>query len=246
MKIIEKYLNVIVFICLIIIWQISSVIFVIPEYILPSPLLILQAIIENFQILLIHSAVTLSEAICGMLIAIVLGILMASLLFKSKMFERLLVPYISVLQTIPAIAIAPLFAMWFGFGFFPKILLIVIFCSFPIIISTLSGFKQVDYEHVVYLKSLGASPTQRFIHLYLPAASGSIFSSIKISMTYALVNAIFAEYMGAKYGLGVFLNRASSSFNTANVFATIVIIVVVTLSLLKVVEICEKKIIKWG
>lgn len=245
MKFINKYISMITFICLIIIWQVSSILFEIPKYVLPSPSSIISTMITNYKMILLHTSFTLFEAVIGIFLAIVIGILVAIILFKVELFERIFMPYINVLQTIPAIVIAPLFAMWFGFGLFPKVLLIVIFCAFPIIVSTISSFKQVDFEQVLYLKTLGANDLDLFKHLYLPAASTSIFASIKISTTYALVNAIFAEYMGAKYGLGVYLNRASASFSTADVFAIIVVIIVVTLSMLKCVDLIEKKVIKW-
>lgn len=243
---INKYISQLTLVVILFVWQICDLFFDIPEFILPSPIEIFESIVNNFGTLLNHTGYTLVEAIVGIVLAVIIGIVVAVLLFKFKLAERILLPYINILQTIPAIVIAPLFAMWFGFGLFPKVLLIVIFCSFPIIISTLSSFKQVNYEQVLYLKTLGANNLDLFKHLYLPDASKSIFASIKISTTYALVNAIFAEYMGAKYGLGVYLNRASSSFDTSSVFAVIIVIIVVTLSMLKVVDIVEKKVIKWS
>lgn len=246
MKFILKYLSVIVFVFVLIFWQISCSVFDVPAYVLPTPSTIIVTLFENIKMILIHTSYTLFEAVLGIVFAIIIGIGIAILLFRVTILERIFMPYINILQTIPAIVIAPLFAMWFGFGLFPKVLLIVIFCSFPIIVSSISSFKQVSYEQVLYLKTLGSSNFDLFKHLYLPAASTSIFSSIRISTTYALVNAIFAEYMGAKYGLGVYLNRAAASFSTSDVFAIIIVIIVVTLSMLKCVNIIEKKIVKWG
>lgn len=220
-------------------------IFEIPKYILPSPSSIIATMITNYQMILMHTSYTVFEAIIGIILAIIIGVAVAIGLFKFELLERILMPYINILQTIPAIVIAPLFAMWFGFGLFPKVLLIVIFCAFPIIVATTSSFKQVDYEQVLYLKTLGSTDFDLFKHLYLPAASQSIFASIRISTTYALVNAIFAEYMGAKYGLGVYLNRAAASFSTTDVFAIIVVIIIVTLLMLKCVSVVEKRVIKW-
>ncbi len=246
MKILKKYISLIVFLVLIIVWQVSCMIFSIPSYLIPSPIEVITTLKTDFGILLIHTSYTLVEALVGIVIAVLLGILVAICLFRYTILEQIFMPYISILQTIPAIVIAPLFAMWFGFGFFPKVLLIVIFCSFPIIVASVSSFKQVDIEKVLYLKTINANTYQLFRHLYIPSAAESIFASVKISTTYALVNAIFAEYMGASTGLGVYLNRASSSFDTAAVFAVIVIIIIVTLSMLKVVSLLEKKIIKWS
>lgn len=246
MKLINKYISFITFIGIVCVWQIAVMALSIPQYVLPLPTAIIKTLISNFQLILLHTSYTLTEALIGIMLAVVFGIIIAILLFKHNLLERIFMPYINILQTIPAIVIAPLFAMWFGFGLFPKILLIVIFCAFPIIVATISSFKQVDSEQVLYLKTLGSSSFDLFKHLYLPAASTGIFASIKISTTYAFVNAIFAEYMGAKYGLGVYLNRAASSFNTSDVFAIIIVIIVVTLTMLKVVDLIEKKVIKWS
>lgn len=241
----EKYISLITFIVFIISWQVIVQALAVEEYILPLPSQIIVSLKDNAGKLLLHTSYTISEAVVGMSLAIIIGIIIAILLFRNNVLERIFMPYINILQTIPAIVIAPLFAMWFGFGFFPKVLLVIIFCAFPIIVSTLSSFKEVDYEQVLYLKTLGISNIDLFKHLYIPVASPAIFASIKISATYALVNAIFAEYMGAKYGLGVYLNRASSSFSTTEVFAIIIVIIVVTLSLLKVVSVIEHRVIKW-
>lgn len=246
MKFISKNISLCVFALLVIIWQLAVGIFAIPEYVLPAPSAIAQTLVENYKLILLHTSYTVFEAVIGIFFAIIIGIIVATILFKFSLLERIFMPYISILQTIPAIVIAPLFAMWFGFGLFPKVLLIVIFCSFPIIVSTNSSFKQVDDEQVLYLQTIGASNLELFKHLYLPTAAKSIFASIKISTTYALVNAIFAEYMGAKYGLGVYLNRAAASFSTPDVFAIIAIIIVVTLTMLKIVDIYENRIIKWS
>lgn len=246
MKLLNKYISFITFIGIVCLWQVAVIVFAIPTYILPAPSAIIKTLITNYQLILLHTSYTMSEALIGIGLAILVGVLVAILLFKHVLLERIFMPYINILQTIPAIVIAPLFAMWFGFGLFPKILLIVIFCSFPIIVATISSFKQVDNEQVLYLKTLGSSSFDLFKHLYLPVASPAIFASIKISTTYAFVNAIFAEYMGAKYGLGVYLNRAASSFSTSDVFAIIVVIIVVTLTMLKAVDLIEKKVIKWS
>ncbi len=246
MKLIDKHISSIVLGILIVGWQIADQIFAIPTYILPSPVEIVTTFVTNFKLILIHSAFTITEAIIGITIAVAVGILIATVLFYNPLGKRIFLPYISILQTIPAIVIAPLFAMWFGFGLFPKVLLIVIFCSFPIIISALSSFEQVPSDDVLYMKTLGATKFELFKHLYLPRASFEIFASVRIATTYALVNAIFAEYMGAKYGLGVYLNRASKSFSTPDVFAIIIVIIVVTLSLLKIVDVIKHKVIKWG
>ncbi len=238
--------HLLIFSVVLLIWQLLVMIFKLPKQIMPSPLDVLISLIDNFQLLAIHTAYTTVEAILGLVIAIIIGVLVAILFNQNERVRAALVPYISSMQTIPGIVIAPLFAIWFGFGLFPKVLLITIFCSFPIIVGTLSGFNQVDSETVDYMRTLKLSDYQMYRLLYIPASLQSFFSSLRISATYAIVNAIFAEYMGAKYGLGVYLNRASSSFDTAKVFTAIIAIIAVTQVLLYVVNLIEKKVIKWS
>ncbi len=242
----EKYYSPLFLIILIILWQVSTQLFAISAYIVPSPISIIQVFITKWQTLLMHSIVTIFEAILGLILAIIIGLLIAICFKNIQFLRKLLMPYISSLQMIPSIAIAPLFAMWFGFGLFPKILLIVIFCSFPIIVNTVNSFDEVDQELLLYLKTLNATNSDLLRHLYIPSALPALFSGIRIATTYAMINAIFAEYMGAKYGLGVYLHRASSGFETGDVFAIIIVIVFISLSLLKLVDILARKIVKWS
>lgn len=241
----KNKLSIVVFFLILIFWQFVVVVANISPILLPKPTDIISALIENLQILSIHFLYTLTEAVVGIVLAIIVGVGSGVALFNMPVVQKIVIPYVNVLQMIPGIVIAPLFALWFGFGFFPKILLIIIFCSFPILITTLNSFKLVNHDSLMYLKSLNASPYQLYRYLYLPSSLPQIFASIKIATTYALINAIFAEYMGAKYGLGVYLNRAAASFATVDVFAVIVVIVFTTLGLLKIVDILEKRIIKW-
>lgn len=238
-------LSICVLIIFIVLWQLLVTLFEVSPVILPAPTSIILCIITNWQLLLIHFIYTFSEAIVGIVLGIMFGIGFAIFLFNFPLVQRIVIPYVNTLQMVPAIVIAPLFALWFGFGFFPKILLIVIFSSFPILITTLNSFRLVDAEKIAYLDTLDATKIQLYRYLYLPACLEQIFASIRIATTYALINAIFAEYMGAKYGLGVYLNRAASSFSTDEVFAVIFIIIITTLTMLKIVDIIEKSVTKW-
>ncbi|MFV0288731.1 MAG: ABC transporter permease [Mycoplasmatales bacterium] len=242
----KDYLNSLLFLIFIIIfWQIYVMIFKVDSYILPAPSSIIQVFVTKGTLLLQHSLVTTTEAVIGLFLAIILGIVVAILLHSLRILRILFIPYISSLQMMPSIAIIPLFATWFGFGLFPKVLIIIIFCSFPIIITLVNSFDTVDKDLLIYMQSLNVSKHQMYKEVYLPLSLSAVFSSIKIATTYALINAIFAEYIGSQYGLGVYLKNVSRSFLTADIFAVIIVVIVITLSLLKIIDIIGKKMTKW-
>lgn len=245
-NILKKYSSIVLLMGVILIWQLIVVVFNVSDYLIPSPSQIIVRFFQNIQVIAIHSSVTIFEAVLGLFLSIAIGVGIAILFDTHKHIKKLLMPYISTLQMIPAIVIAPLFALWFGFGLFPKILLIVIFCSFPIIVSLVNSFEHTDPETLLYLKTLKMSKVDMYKTIYIPYSLPALFSSVRIATTYALINAIFAEYMGAKRGLGVYLSRAASSFSTVDIFTIIVVIIVVTMILLKLVDIAERRVVKWN
>ena len=126
-------------------------------------------------------------------------------------------------QTIPIVAIAPLFVIWFGFGLLPKVLIVVLVTFFPVTIALLDGFGRVDPEAMTLMRSLGASASQTFRKLRWPSALPYLFTGLRISVVYAVIGAIFGEYVGATEGLGIWMKLSQNSFRTDLVFAAILL-----------------------
>lgn len=217
-----------------------------PAYILPPPSRVAQALVNDAGLLLRHGSVTLMEAAVGFLIAVGSGSLLALWLDHSPLVRRIVYPYLITSQTVPIVTLAPLFAMWFGFGYLPKILIVILVCFFPITISLLEGLASVDKELIDLLRSMGATSWQRYRWVKIPAALPSFFAGLKISGTYSIMGAVIAEWIGGSMGLGVYMLRVRQSFATDRVFSVIVVIVLLSIMVLKLIQWVEKRTMPWA
>ncbi len=239
MKTFKKYMIIIL---LIIIYDYLHKLFKINDVILPSFYKIIQSFSENFLIILPNLLFSLFETFIGLILAIIFGIIVSIIINEQSYLKKYILKNIYILQTIPIIAIAPLIIIWLGIGILPKIILVIIYCSFPIIINLTSSFENIPIEYKDYIFTLSKDKYKTYKFLYFPLSIENLISGIKIATTYAFICTITAEYLGTKNGIGLLLNRAYSSYQTDLVFALIIIIILVTMFLLKVVEKVEKKV----
>lgn len=226
-------------------WQLVCDYKLVPGYLLPSPYGILAAFIKSFSELMMHSKVTLYEAFLGLGIGIALGFILSILMDNFKTLYKILYPVLIITQTIPVIAIAPLLVVWMGYGTAPKISLVILVCFFPITIGLLDGFKNADSDAINLLKAMGAGKWQIFKHIKMPFALSGFFSSLKISVSYSIVGAVIAEWVGGNEGLGVFMLRVRRSYKIDEMFAVIFLIVIISLLLMWFVKILEKYLMPW-
>ncbi|URZ06218.1 ABC transporter permease [Clostridium felsineum] len=217
----------------------------IPGYIIPSPKDIYITLISEFNVIIDNTKVTIYEALVGFLISIIFAFILAIIMDSFKVIRKAIYPIVVISQTIPTIAIAPLFIIWFGFGPLPKIIVVVITCFFPIAISLVDGFEKIDKDYINLFKSMKASKLQIFYHLKLPSAMVNLFSGIKIACTYMIMAAVIGEWLGGDGGIGVYMVRAKNAYALDKVFAAIVVIVVISIVLIYIVDFIQKKIIHW-
>lgn len=229
----------------IVMWEIIVRLTKTPEYRLPAPSAIINEFIESWDILLGHTMVTLYEMILGFVIGIITACIIAILMDSVKFFERTLMPFTVISQTIPLVALAPLLAIWFGFGIIPKIILTVLVVFFPVTVNLIQGLKAADQDLKEMMIGMGASKMQIFMKLKLPTAAPYFFTGLKISAAYAVMGAVISEWTGASKGLGIYMTRAMSSFKTAALFADILIIALMSILLYKLIELIENKVITW-
>lgn len=222
---------VLVAICAIALWEGAVRLFDVPLYILPAPSKILEAMIENRSELFMHTLVTLEEAVVGLVIALVLAMLTAILMDLSKTFRNSVYPHLVVTQTVPVMVLEPLFSIWLGFGMAPKVLIVIFMCYFPIAISFADGLAQVNPKQVNLLKSFRASTRQIYTMVKIPAAAPSLFSGLKVAATYCVGGAIVGEWISASAGLGYYMLRVKNGYMLDKVFATVVVVVIVSLLL---------------
>ncbi len=225
-------------------WQLGVQLSGVPASFLPSPWAVLSTLVEQRGLLWENSLTTLLETVLGVGLAVASALVWALLLDRSRLLRRALTPYLVASQTVPIIVLAPLMLLWFGFGLLPKVLLVALFAFFPIVLSTLSGLDETPAEHHDLMRSFAASPWQTF-RLRWPSALPSFFAGLRITLTYSVTGAIFAEYVGGFSGLGILLQTAANSRATPLVFAIIVVIALLSSLLVSGVRVLERLVMPW-
>lgn len=227
------------------IWYLCNSFEVVPAYMLPSPQDVVMAFINNLDVMMEQAAVTLQEAVYGLAIGICIAFVVSALMDRFSFLHKAIYPILVVTQTIPTIAIAPLLVLWMGFGMAPKITLVVITTFFPISIGLLDGFESADKDEINMMRSMGASNLQVFRHIKLPSATGSFFSGLRISASYAIVGAVISEWLGGFEGLGVYMTRVKKAYAFDKMFAVIVFISIISLVLMGIVSLLQKTAMPW-
>jgi ABC-type nitrate/sulfonate/bicarbonate transport system permease component len=225
---------------LVALWQIVAMTGLLPAYMLPSPVRVIQAFIGDFSLLLRHLGRTLIEAVWGLLISVTVSLVLAVLLDTNRFLKQSVTPLLLLTQTMPTIAIAPLLILWMGYGMAPKITLIFLTCFFPLTIGLLGGFNQADVDAIKLLQSMGAKRWQIYRYIKIPQSMGAFFSGLKISSSYAIIGAVISEWLGGDAGLGVYMIRVRRSYSFDKMFAVILLTSVLSLLLIKLVTRLEK------
>ena len=230
---------------LLLIWQGVSMLGLVPSFMLPSPVQVAKAFVDDFPLLLRHTGVTLSETFIGMVIGIAVGFVLALLMDCFSWLRKALYPLIVLTQTIPTVAIAPLLVLWFGYEMLPKIILIVLVVFFPVAVNLLDGYQSADVDTIRLLRSMGAGNGQVFRYVKFPAALGHFFSGLKIAVSYAVVSAVISEWLGGFNGLGVYMTRVKKAYAFDKMFAVIFLISALSLLLMWLVKVIQKKVMPW-
>ncbi|MDR2712701.1 MAG: ABC transporter permease [Clostridiales bacterium] len=230
---------------LLLLWQGVCSISLVPAFLLPSPLNVAKALWLAFPELLSHSGVTLLESLVGLFFGLLTAFLLAVLMDSSPLLYQGIYPILVVSQTVPTVALAPLLVLWLGYGILPKIVLVALVCFFPLAVSLLSGFRSIDPDTLGLFKAMGANSRQIFRHLKLPGAMPGFFAGLRVSVTYAIVGGVIAEWLGGQAGLGVYMTRVRKAYAYDKMFAVIVLIILWSLTLIKIVDLLERRVNRW-
>ena len=193
-------------------WELYVRAFDISLYILPSPSKIISALIENMDILMQHSLVTLEESVLGLLISTFFALVISIGMDLSKTFKTSIYPYLIVTQTVPIMVLGPLFSIWFGFDLLPKILIVIFMCFFPIAISFTDALSRVSEKEINLLKSFGANLFQIYKIVKIPSGAIGLFSGLKVAATYCVGGAIVGEWLSSRAGLGYYMLRVKNGY----------------------------------
>src|SRR5262245_2425984 len=225
-------------------WELAVDIYGIRPTLLPPPSQIFREMVRNREILLLNAVPTTVETIAGFLLSVVLGGLLGIVLSYSRFAREALYPNVILFQLIPKVAVAPLFMVWLGIDWQARVSIALFIAFFPIVISTTAGLNAVDPALLRLCRSLTATQWQTFIQVRLPASLPFLFNGMKISMTFALIGVIVAEFITSQSGLGYIILFAGSQLNTPIVMAAIIILCVVGLLLYGCVALSEHLIMR--
>lgn len=226
-------------------WQGISSAGLVPRFMLPSPIDVGRAFIDNFGDLAQNAGITLAEAFIGLGVGILLGFVLAMLMDRFEGLFKAVFPLLVISQTIPTVAIAPLLVLWMGYGIAPKVTLIILVCFFPIAVGLLDGFRASDPDAVNLMRAMGASKSQIFRHIKFPSSLPRFFSGLKIAVSYAIVGAVISEWLGGNEGLGVYMIRVKKSYSYDKMFAVILVIIIISLALIQLTNWLERRVMPW-
>ena len=226
-------------------WQLACSTGLVPPFMLPSPVRVVRALVDDWPLLAGHAATSLAEAGMGLATGVALGFVAALAMDRFDLLYRAFYPIVVLTQTLPTVAIAPLLVLWFGYGMLPKVVLIVVATFFPITVGLLEGLRSVDPDEIDLMRAMGASRLQILHHVKLPAALPQLFSGLKISAAYAIVGAVIAEWLGGFSGLGVYMTRVRKAYSFDKMFAVIFLISGLSLVLMWVVDALRRALMPW-
>jgi NitT/TauT family transport system permease protein len=230
---------------LLLVWQAASWGFHIPAFALPSPAAIGAELVQQQSSLFQAALITGEEVAAGFVLSACVGIAAALVIARFTLLGRALYPLMVLFQTVPKVALAPLFILWFGFNLFPKILLIVTIAFFPVALNMLAGLQSADANLLALFHSVGASKSEILSRVQIPHALPQLMAGLKIAITLCVIGAIVGEFAGASAGLGYVIEFASTQLDTPLVFAALVEVSVLGILFYYAVELVERRIIFW-
>jgi putative hydroxymethylpyrimidine transport system permease protein len=226
-------------------WQVVAMVVGMP-FILPTPIQVTLKLWELKEVLLlVHLPATVLIIVTGLTISIILGVGIAVWMYLSKTIEKAFYPIIVASQTIPIIALAPIFVLWFGYSIWSKVAVTLIITFFPITVSTFDGLHSTNKELKELLLTMGASKRDIFLKLNVPTALPFFYSGLKVAVTLSVIGAAIGEWLGAQSGLGYFSRRMMTQFDGAGVFAPIVLLSAIGIVLFLFVVLLEKITLHW-
>ncbi|MEU8401650.1 ABC transporter permease [Nonomuraea sp. NPDC048892] len=239
--------SVLVFIGLLVVWQVVVDLFDVSNILVPAPTAVAESLVAGFQdgSLVTHSLVTLKEILIGFGIAVGSALVSAVLITQFRTVERVLFPLLILTQTIPKVAMAPLLIVWFGIGISSKVLTVALIAFFPLLINAVLGFRSAAYEQVEMLRSFGASRMQVMRHLQIPSALPHIFAGLEVAVILSVTGAVVAEFVGSSEGLGYLIQATNFTLDVARTFAVIVVLSAVGIALHAVIVQLGKWLVFW-
>jgi len=229
----------------VVIWAVVVAVYKPPTYILPSPLSVVQRLWESRAQLIDAAGPTVGVILAGFVLGLIIAVPMGMLIVAIPILDKLAYPLVIAFNSIPKVALAPLFVVWFGYGVNPRIVITFSIAFFPILVNTITGLRSVDNEMVRLGRSMGAPMSKLFLKVRLPHALPSIFAGAKVATSLAVIGAIIGEFVASDKGWGYLLIQAQGQLDTTLIFAILVILAVFATIMFYAVELIERVSIPW-
>lgn len=240
-----RFLTLAVMVSIVALWEAFCRVFAVPAFILPSPAMIVYTAVTQAPLLASHTAVTALEILVGIFVALAVAFPLATVMFAKPAVENALAPFLVASQAVPVFALAPLLVVWLGYGIAGKVLMAAIIIFFPITINLLEGFKSCSSEYRMLFNLMGAGFWKRMRHLHWPWALPYFFAGLKVGVSIAPIGAVIGEWVGAQRGLGFLMIQANARLRVDLVFAAILWLSAMGLTLWALVGALERRVVRW-
>lgn len=223
-------------------WEGACRLLSIPAYILPAPSRALLALWQwRGPLLTEHLPVTATEVLIGLSLSLLLGLASALAMHLSPIVSRTLYPLLVASQTIPVIAISPVFLFWFGYSLTQKVAVVMLITFFPIAVNTYDGLRSSDSELLNWMRAAGASRWRILRMVEIPSALPAFFTGMKVAATVSVIGAVIGEWLGGQAGLGVFGRRAAAGLKSPELFASVFLLAMLGIALFALTAWVERR-----
>lgn len=233
------------FIVVLLIWHFGVVLLGIKEFILPTPWAAVKTLFDPKYRWSFNFAATFYEVVGGFILSAVVGVVLGVAIVWSEWLKRTILPFLVFVNTLPKIAVAPLFLVWFGYGILPNILIVILISFFPMVINTATGLVAVEEDLLDLVSYLHATKWQKLRLVQLPNSLPYVFSGLKITSTTAVVGAIVGEFIASDKGLGSVIISSQTTLSTPAIFGSLILITIIGMGLFWGVEVLERVLMPW-
>jgi NitT/TauT family transport system permease protein len=228
-------------------WEAICRLLAISPLVLPTPSSVIVKLTDLIVSGMIwpHLWATLIEVVAGFVLGVAAGLVVGAMVSLIPIVERLIYPYLVALQTLPKVAIAPLFIIWFGYGLTSKIVITALVCFFPVLVAVIAGFHSTDKDQLEMMKAFGATKWQTLLRLRVPSALVLIFAGLEIAAVLAVIGAIVGEFVGAQVGLGYLVVTLNFGLDVPGVFAVLIVLSAIGLAMHGIMRTAARRYIFW-
>ncbi len=233
-------------------WEAGVRFFKVPKHLIPPVSDVAQALWRGFYTSPLakdgfwyHGGITLAEIVLGFAVGSGIGLAIGIVISQMPRLEALLDPYVAALQSVPKVAVAPIIVMWLGFGIGSKVAIICLLTFFPVLITSIAGFKAVDPDRIDLLRSLSATHWQIFRKAKFPSALPFIFAGLNMAAAFSVVGAVVGEFVGAQAGLGVLILQMEAQMDTSGSFAVLIVLSVIGILLTSLLRRVQLRVLHW-